>query len=77
MNSNVTPQDFKEDETAQISKKTFRAFNVAPDEILQAINEHKAAQLMDKSVQSLRNERFLQKRMPISKNREKCPLSHN
>ena len=37
--------------------------NVIP----QVVNEHKAAQLMDKSVQTLRNERFLKKGCPYLK----------
>jgi hypothetical protein len=38
-----------------------------PDVIPQAINEHEAAQILGKSVQTLRNERFLKKGCPYVK----------
>jgi len=37
------------------------------ESIQQAIDEHKAAKIMSKSVQSLRNERFLKKGCPYVK----------
>ena len=37
------------------------------NEVLQAVDEHKAAKMLAKSVQSLRNERFLKKGCPYLK----------